>query len=365
MAIPPPPEDPRKLAATAAPAAPGAIPPPPGDPAALAGGGAPAASERGTVGKAWDALAVPEAKSREGLNAVARAVNRYFPGGDPSAPQAAPANELMGVPGLKPNKLVVDLAKGAPKALAESVAETAAKVAPPFVSRGSILTAGVLGGLKAASPVGRALARAAEGWSGLEYKNPGILKEAANDASLIFAPGKDKAGLIYEAATNRANVPAELKAAMTHPEMVKAGKEALDAGQLSPDGALVARQSLDAIKKTMPRGNYIELRDAFDKIAKGITAEADAAYARGLKADALRGVLPVNKGGGTSIAKSAIGALMGKMGLPLMSPIVQGATATAVGAATRNIPGLSAAAGVVPQATSALARRIQKNGGSK
>jgi hypothetical protein len=337
--IPPPPDDPRKLAGALPAAAPGAIPPPPDNPSALA----PAApAQRGAIGKAWDALAVPEAKSREGLDAVARAVKRNFP---------EPADYTGNLP--------VDLALHGPKVAAESVAETAAKVAPAFVSRGAIVTAGALKGAQMAAPVGRALARAAEGWSGLEYKNAGILREAANDSSLLFAPGKDKAASIYAAATDRANVLPEVKAAMTHGELVSNAKKALEAGTLNPDSALAARQSLDAIKKTMPRGNYLELRDAFDKVAKTISAEADAVFSRGLKADALRTALPVNKGGGTSIMKSAIGTMLGKVGLPLMSPAVQGAVATGVGAAARNPVPVATIAGPGRDLGGAIMRRLQ------
>lgn len=304
-----------------------------------------APAERGMMGKAWDALAVPEAKSREGLNAVARAVKKHFP---------EPANYTGNLP--------VDLALHGPKAGAEAVAETMAKVAPPFVSRGSIITAGALKAAQAAAPVGRALARAAEGWSGLEYKNPGILNQAANDSSLLFAPGKDKAAALYEAATNRANVAPEIKDAMTHTDLVTKAKAALEAGTLSPDSALAARQSLDAIKKTMPRGNYIELRDAFDGIAKNISAGADAMFARGFKADALRGVLPVNKGGGTSIAKTVLGKIIGPAGLPLMSPVVQGAAATTAGAAARNPLPVAAAVGPGREMAGAVMRRLKTKG---
>lgn len=302
---------------------------------------APPVSQPGLIRRGWDAMGYPEAKSREGLDAVARGIARI-------TPQVEPTGNLP-----------ADLALNTPSILTNTVAEGAAKIAPSFISRGSMLMSGGLGALKAASPVGRALGKAAEGWSGLEYKTPGILNEAANDAGLITAPGRDAAGKLYEAAVDRGNIAPELREAMTHKDLVDEAKQAMAAGTLTPEGALVARQSLDAIKRSMPTGNFLELRDAFDSIAKNVSAEADAAFVRGIKADALRSPLPVNKGGGTSIAKSVIAKFAGWPALIASSPAVQGAVATGLGAAARSsFPGAIATGA----ATSSLMRRLQSGG---
>lgn len=278
------------------------------------------------LNQGWNALQIPEQKSREGLQMIAQAI-----------PNPAPTGNLP-----------LDLIKGTPRIAADTMAE----VAPEFISRGSMVTAGALKGVKAALPairaVGRGAARAAESISGLEYKTPGVLKEVFNKPKLLFAPGKEKAE--YEAAKK---IGGEVRESLLQiPEKSKMVKKALqmaEKGGLNPTEALEARKELASIKKQVTGEFFRKATDKFNEIAKPVYGEADTAYKEGIKAEALRAVLPVNKGGGTSIAKTTLATFMNKALLPAMSPIVQGATAASLGAVAKavapiiNAPAKSAA----------------------
>ena len=250
-----------------------------------------------------------------------------------------------------------DIIRGLPKIAAETVAEAA----PPFVSRGSILTTGALAALKAGAPMikaaGGAVGKLAEGWSGLGYKTPGILGQAYADPSLIAGPGKEAAGPLYEAAKDASAIRPEIGEALDHPSVIQSSYDALKAGNLTPDEALVARQSLDATQKSMPRGAFIKLRNAFDAIAKQKFSSADAAYARGRLSDELRQAWPVNKLGGPSVAKSLIAGVAGVAPLIAASPAVQGGVASGLGMAVRSI---SPAAGQVGPAGSSIVDSIRR-----
>lgn len=277
------------------------------------------AKETGTMQKLWDALAVPEKMSRKGLGMMAGAI--------PDAP----------ITGNTP----LDVALGAPKIMVDTVAEAA----PGFVSRGSILTAGLLKGAKAAAPAAKALGRwvgkGAEGISGLEYKTPGVLAAAAEDPTLIFGKGKAAAGQAFEAIKNNANVRPSFLEATSHGELLQDAKAALTAGTLSPEEALIARRAVDKAWNTIPRDSAIYLREQFDKIAKPLSKSADAGFQRAVKSDALRQIFAQNKTGGTSIAKNILGILGGGIPNVAMSPIVQGAAATGLGAAAKGLAPLA------------------------
>ncbi len=151
---------------------------------------------------------------------------------------------------------------------------------------------------KAAGALGKGL----EGISGLEYKNPGVLKAAANDASLIFGKGKQEAGLAYNAIKDDLNVRPAMLTASSSKEIIDNAKYALEQGDLTPQEALIARRALDDKFGGIPGTTSNYLRPKFDAIAKTITAEADAGFKRALKSDALRQVFAINKSGGTSVA---------------------------------------------------------------
>lgn len=269
--------------------------------------------EKGLARKGWDALAVPEQKSREGLKMIADAV-----------PSAEPTGNV-----------VRDVALNTPKVLADTVAE----VAPSFIDRNAIVTSGLLEGANAARPLtraaGRAVAKGAEAISGLEYKTPGILREAFSDPTLISAPGKKAAGELYGATDDA--IRQQLKEISNPLDQVEKALEFAKDGSLNPKEALEARKSLDASRKKVSGSFYRYARETLDTIAKQETKMADAAYARGVKADALRNPLPQNKFGGTSVAKSLGGFFTGLIPMASMSPLVQGTLATALGMGSRAI----------------------------
>lgn len=267
--------------------------------------------EKGLIRKGWDALAIPEQMSRKGLGMMADMV---------------PTGEMSG-------NMVADIARGTPKVIAETFAEAA----PSFISRGSIVTGGMLKGAKMAAPLvkaaGRQIAKGAEAISGLEYKTPGILTQAANDSSLIFAPGTKKAAEKFSEIMDKSKIRPSFGRATNPGDIIQEAMKAADEGSLTPQEAVIARQTLDSIKKTVPRFAFNNMRDVFDSVAKTISKEADAAFSRGVKADALRNLFPQNKLGGTSIAKSALGSIAGVGPLVAMSPMAQGVVATLLGLA--------------------------------
>lgn len=269
---------------------------------------------RGMMGKAWDALAVPEKMSREGLGMMADWV-----------PEAEPTGNVFR-----------DVALNTPRVLAETVAETA----PDFVSRESIVTGGVLKGLKAAKPilkpVGRGLAKAAEQLSGLEHKTPGVLTEAAKDASLIFGRGTGEAGKLFDDLVDKGRIRQSFARSTDAKSLLDEAIQSADDGSLTSEEALIARRTLDQVRKRLPAYAFRKMRETFDAIAKMKSAEADSAFSRAVRSDALRSILPLNKTGGASAFKLGIGTVFPPTA-PLMSPAFQGAVASGGGAVARRI----------------------------
>lgn len=183
--------------------------------------------------------------------------------------------------------------------------------------------------------VGGKIGEGLEGLSGLEYKYPGILKEAAGDPSILFGPGKKAAGLAYEAIKDDLQVRPSMLEATSSGKIIDDAIYALNNGDLTPQEALIARRALDDKFGGIPASTANYLRPKFDAIAKTISADADAAFKKAIKSEALRKILAVNKGGGTSIAKFFLGGLTGGALNVASSPIVQGAAATAAGAGVR------------------------------
>ena len=315
--------------------------------------------ENGMIGKIWSGLAEPERLSREGLTRLAGMV-----------PDPAPTGNLPG-----------DILRGGGRIVADTLAEAA----PGFVSREALLASGVPYLGKAIAPsmgaIGGKIAQGAEGISGLEYKTPGILKEAAKDASLFFGKGTKAAKSLYQKAEGGVSRgPFE---GMYKPEEIidktlaifKEGSERF----LTPTQAHMARK---AVSKAMETGRnvkdeLISLRGKLDKIAKldPNIAKGDVAFARGRKTEALRTLFPTNKGGKTSIAKMFLGGVAGGVGaysggdvgdraqrgllpLAIMSPASQGLAATGLGFGARMVGGISPNAGIALGAI--LGRRRKK-----
>ena len=244
---------------------------------------------------------------------------------------------------------VRDIALNTPKAINESIAETIDKVVPGLVSRGSIVTAGALKGAQMSAPaikaVGKTVAKGAEKLSGLHYDTPGVLREAFNDPSLIFGKGIENARKLYEGAkASGGKIGPDLEATLDKMDFVKKTLDYVKGGgMVNPSEALEARKILDSLKNKIAGPAYHAARKIFDDIAKTAYSEADKGFQRGIKAEALRDFMPKNKTGTPSIAKMAAG--FGATGATLnpfvaalaatMSPAVQGATASSLGAASK------------------------------
>jgi hypothetical protein len=202
-------------------------------------------------------------------------------------------------------------------------------------------------------PIGRGVSSLLERTSGLSYKTPGILKEVYRDPSLFLAGGTEKVKPIYTEAKKAAGKITGLIGEEGHPSLIRnvqTVRKALSLakeGKLNPSEAQVARRAVDALGES---GSYeIEsvknLRDYFDKIAKSSEQlkAADVAYSRAKKAEALREVFPVSKGGGTSIMKLVTGLGAAKFLNPagivldalLLSPAVQGIASIGAGTVYR------------------------------
>lgn len=262
--------------------------------------------------------------------------------------------QLVGDAATKLSESKIGQVAPGPTAAAGSLAYALSHLLPPKLTPSeAAMSIGAEGGGMAvralqrpAAAVGRGLAKAAESVSGLEYKTPGVLAEAANDSSLMFGQGKKAAGQAYEGILEGASIRDSIKRSTSPNQVLDEALKAFDDGSLTEQEALVARQAVDKVKNTLPKYQFNYLRDTFDSIAKKVTGKADAAYSRAAKSEALRLPLPVNKGGGTSIFKGSLGAVSGT--LPFMLPAVQGAIATGAGIAGRqafgkNIPGIRSA----------------------
>ena len=124
-----------------------------------------------------------------------------------------------------------------------------------------------------------------EGLSGLEYKTPGILRQAANDTSVLFGPGKKAAGAAYETIKDDLNVRPAMFATSAK-EIVDLGRYALEQGDLTPQEALIARRALDDKFGAIPQDTAKYLRPNFDAVSKTISADADAAFKKAIRSEA-------------------------------------------------------------------------------
>src|SRR3990167_10748868 len=136
----------------------------------------PQADNRGMLRKGWDALKVPEQKSREGLQMIAQAVT--------------PKTETTG-------NMARDVAMNPPRVAAETLSE----VAPGFVSPLSLALMGGGQGLKLAGKIpavksmGSGVAAQMESLSGAK---PGSIETVAKDATLFGSKGKKAVQGMYE-----------------------------------------------------------------------------------------------------------------------------------------------------------------------
>lgn len=337
----------------------------------------PAADQRSLGRKAWDALAIPEQMSREGLEMLAGMVPKPEPRGKRGTLEKVLSPLILGttrpqdIPDhpLAQEGVIQDVLEGAPRALADTMAEAA----PGFLSRASLLTAGLAKGASKLAPAAKTVMRAigaqGEEMSGIAPKAAGALEAAYKDSSLMLSKGKKAASPLYEAGKAELDEGANLFQGMYKPEeIVDAAKSYMQkGGKLEPAEALMVRKAYDSLLKS---GRYVkdslfEGRAVADEAAKasGNIAGADAAFQRGLKADALRNVFPQNKYGGASGFKTALATALtqipgGKvLTAPLFSPATQGAMATAAGIGVRQ--GLAPLTGN-PALAAALAEVLQR-----
>lgn len=265
---------------------------------------------QGMVSKGWDALKKPEELSRKGLGMITEAIT-------PSMKKIESGK--ASIPGI------------AARAGMESLTE----VAPSFVDRTSLLTAGGLGMVKAAKePIkaaGKFVGNMAEEISGLTYKTPGVLKETFNDPSLIFAKGLDSARKLYrEAKGLTPQIRDELKQIFDKSDTVQKALQFARDGSLSADEALEARHILKSIKKAISPIAFDAAEDTLNAVAKQKFGGADTAFSRGIKAENMRRWLPINKSGTPSLAKGVAMSVMPKLAY-VAPPIVQGLGAAGLG----------------------------------
>ena len=269
---------------------------------------------QGLPSKIWDSLKIPEQKSREGLEMITNAIT--------------------------PSMTDIEAGKvGKAGMAARAGMEALSEVAPSFVSKGAILTAGALKGAKLAAPVikaaGRGLAGQLESASGISPK--GSLNAAYNDATQIFSKGKKSASPLYEAAKSEIPEGSSLFSKMYKPEQIldKAIEYQSSGGKLEAAEALTVRKAIDKLlgKKGYIQDELLKLRGQFDEIAKSSEniRLADPTYLRGARGEALRNILPQNKLGGASPFKAMLATMTKGALLPIVSPVMQGAGATAAG----------------------------------
>ena len=267
--------------------------------------------------KAWNALQVPSQMAERGLQQISEAVkpNPEFTGN-------LPRDIVMNYPSYS--------------------ADVLSKVAPGFVSRGAILTAGASKALQALRPVGSVIGKGIAGQlESATGANPGSLARAWNDPSLIVAEGKQAASPLYEAGKTGGKMAEDLSKIPLKEDFLDVASKLADDGKLPPESALEGRKMAGKLL-SKGGGKYTEdflrgLISKFDAIAKSnedISA-GDAAYRRGLDAASLRKLLPSNKYGSTSAFKTGIMAATGPVGKAILSPAVHGVLSTAGGLAAK------------------------------
>ena len=228
----------------------------------------------------------------------------------------------------------------------QTLASIGTKNVSSFISPESIISQLGLKAAQLSAPaikaLGRWVGKGAESVSGLNYERPGALGKAFEKPSRILGKGTQAAGEIYDDLIDRTKVRGSMKGPKSFADVVDEGYQALGDGSITEDEALVARRALDRIRKSMPKDNYFELRDSFDKIAKTKFAGADEAFKEALTSEALREALPLNKSGTpskflTGMSGLGIGTAM-KTGNPIYaalglatSPAVQGAASAGLG----------------------------------
>ena len=276
--------------------------------------------QKGMLGKAWDALAVPAQKSKEGWDMIAQS--------------EAVQPKLSG-------NLATDVIRGTPKVLAE----TAAEVAPSFIDRTAITTAGLGAGVKQVGKAGGAVVGKFGGMlergSGLQK---GTLEAAFKDPKMIMDFGsKLKATKLYEELKQGASVPAHLR---TNAKLASDAMNQMSKGNhLTAPDAFKARKAVRALMKSKqyPMDDLLEAEKGLEAMVFRSANKADQLYVRAIRAEQMRNISRLNKNGTTGPISAGIMAKI-PMLAPFLSPAIQGVSASAAGAAAQ-IPLAKAAKG--------------------
>lgn len=273
-----------------------------------------AKKEPGMLGKAWDALAVPAQKSKEGWDMIAQS-------------QAVKPN-LTG-------NLATDVIRGTPKVLAE----TAAEVAPAFIDRTAMLTAGAGLAAKGAAKVGGAIlpkvAPMLEAGSGLQK---GTLVAAFKDPKMIMDfGGRLKASALYNSIKEGATVPKHLQ---TNAKVVSDAMNQMSKGRtLTAPDAFKARKAVNALMKSKqyPMDDLLKTKEGLEAMVFSSVSKADQMYIRAIRGENMRHISRLNKNGTTGPISAAVMAKIPFLA-PFLSPAIQGGAASAAGAVAQVSP---------------------------
>lgn len=219
---------------------------------------------------------------------------------------------------------------------------------------GALIQGVIKGGQLAAKPAnafGRFIGKSAGRITNLTDKNRVLLAEATENPGLMFKPGVESANEIYADKVDPKLIRDSFKTVVGKKEFVEDAIKSIQGGGITPDEALIVRQTLDSIKNQVPRSTYIYQRKILNDIAKVKFAGADEAYQTAVKAEALREPFPMNKTGGASKLLTGLqGAALGGGAIfnpltallaPALSPLGQATVASSIGVAKKilNSPG--------------------------
>jgi hypothetical protein len=280
--------------------------------------------EPGLIKKGWDALNKPAEMSRDGLNQMMELHTQ--------AQNAIAAKTGLPIGTEPTGNMARDVAANTPRIIGESVAE----VAPSFIDRTSILTAGAGMALKGAGKVaGAALPKVApmlEAGSGLQK---GTLNAAFKDPGMIADfGGKLKASQLYNEIKEGASVAPRLR---TNAKIASnAISEMAKGNPLPAPDAFKARKAVRALMKSKqyPMDDLLEAEKGLTEMVVSSANKADQMYVRAIRGEQMRNVSRLNKNGTTGPISAAIMAKI-PMLAPFLSPAVQGGAASAAGAAAQ------------------------------
>lgn len=208
---------------------------------------------------------------------------------------------------------------------------TAGKLTNPVnVARGTARLAGEY--------IAKPIAKGMEGLSGISKNQPGSLEAEFNDPSIMFAKGTKSASTMYD--KKKANpVNPDYENIASEKDFVAKALEDAQNGNLNPEGALAAKQTLRGIRNSLNDLYFRKALDTFKAIADPVFGEADEAFMRGKQSEAMRNLLPINKGGDASVGRLVIGggtAALAHNPLAALafSPAAQGIAAGSLGLAS-------------------------------